>query len=221
MDAYFINGDAKNTSIKQKILMHSLDLFSTKGYTETSIRDIAKSVGINTAMVYGIFASKEDILVYMLNDYAEYTKKMYFSQDHVSILRENPTSEGITECIMSSIAILTENECFLKLFHLVHVEQHRINLFGDFLLIRFQQTKGFVVRIIDALKKLNIIQGDINAEYWGVTIFSLLYALSNTMAIHNRQNTKGYTNKDIADIVRYMSEIMINTYKSPDFNIPG
>jgi TetR/AcrR family transcriptional regulator, cholesterol catabolism regulator len=40
----------------------ALDLFSTKGYEGTSIRDIAEGVGIRTSSMYHHFASKEAIL---------------------------------------------------------------------------------------------------------------------------------------------------------------
>ena len=213
------NSIEKDITIKQKILVCSLDLFAMKGYAETSIRDIAKSVGSNIGTIYSYFSSKEDILVCMLNDYYEYTKNMYFRQDLMAILKNNPTSEGVASCIITSISVLTSNEFYLKLFHLVHVEQHRIDLFGNFLLKRFNETTEFVERIIEVLKALNIVNDKINAEYWGVTIFSLLYSLSNCIAIQTRQNSQGYTNKDISNIVHYMSEVMLNTYKCEPTNI--
>ncbi|MDR0443119.1 MAG: TetR/AcrR family transcriptional regulator, partial [Treponema sp.] len=108
---------------KQKILICALNLFCEKGYSETSIRDIALAVGIKAGSLYNHFSSKEEILPIMLNDYAEFTRNMYHSQDLMSILQKNPTAEGITSCIMSISSRITENDYYMKLLHLVHQEQ--------------------------------------------------------------------------------------------------
>ena len=46
---------------KQKILDVSLDLFSQKGFSAVSIRDICKSVGIKESSVYYHFKNKQSI----------------------------------------------------------------------------------------------------------------------------------------------------------------
>jgi AcrR family transcriptional regulator len=45
-----------------RILVAGLDLFATRGYHATSIRDIAAGCGLQSASLYGHFASKEAIL---------------------------------------------------------------------------------------------------------------------------------------------------------------
>ena len=58
-------GDTLNTRHEQKelrrkeILSSSLHLFSTKGYSETKITDIAKSVGMSVGLLFHYFESKE------------------------------------------------------------------------------------------------------------------------------------------------------------------
>ena len=47
---------------KEKIINAAIFLFSDKGYSKVSVRDIAKEVGIKAASLYGHFKSKEDIL---------------------------------------------------------------------------------------------------------------------------------------------------------------
>lgn len=57
----------KNT--KEKIFDSSIDLFSQYGYTNTSIRQIAKEVGIKESSIYNHYQSKEAILESILNYY--------------------------------------------------------------------------------------------------------------------------------------------------------
>lgn len=47
---------------KERILEVSLNLFSTKGYKETSVRDIASGVGITQSGLYNHFKGKDTIL---------------------------------------------------------------------------------------------------------------------------------------------------------------
>lgn len=52
---------------KRQILDAALDLFSTKGYAQASIRDIANRVGLNVATIYYYFSNKEEILYEIIN----------------------------------------------------------------------------------------------------------------------------------------------------------
>ncbi len=47
---------------RDRILAAALDLFSTNGYADSSIREIAKYAGITVASIYNYFDSKEEIL---------------------------------------------------------------------------------------------------------------------------------------------------------------
>jgi AcrR family transcriptional regulator len=51
----------KGSQTRQKIIDNSLQLFSVKGYYNTSISDILDATGLTKGGLYGHFASKEDI----------------------------------------------------------------------------------------------------------------------------------------------------------------
>lgn len=52
----------KKLSTKQKILHTAISLFSQKGYSGVSVRDITGKVGIKESSLYNHFKSKEEIL---------------------------------------------------------------------------------------------------------------------------------------------------------------
>jgi len=56
---------------KEKILEASLRLFSEKGIRETTIKDIAKEVGITEGAIYRHFKSKEEIVLGLFSSYSE------------------------------------------------------------------------------------------------------------------------------------------------------
>lgn len=53
----------------QKILAEAGELFMKQGYDNTSLDDIAKSCGVTKGAIYHHFASKEDLLVSMMENY--------------------------------------------------------------------------------------------------------------------------------------------------------
>jgi len=55
------------TSTREKILNEALDLFAAKGYHATSMREIAKAVGIKGSSIYNHFSGKEDIFSELFN----------------------------------------------------------------------------------------------------------------------------------------------------------
>ncbi|NKQ41760.1 MAG: TetR/AcrR family transcriptional regulator [Sulfurovum sp.] len=52
----------KKISTKEKILSESLKLFAKEGFADTSVRDIAKAVGIQAGALYNHFKGKDQIL---------------------------------------------------------------------------------------------------------------------------------------------------------------
>jgi len=56
-------GGARAAASRSRIVAAALELFSTRGYEGTSIRDIASAVGMTTASLYYHFSSKDDLFV--------------------------------------------------------------------------------------------------------------------------------------------------------------
>jgi AcrR family transcriptional regulator len=54
---------SEDQTTRDRILDIALELFSTKGYDKTSLREIAERLGFSKAAIYYHFASKEEILM--------------------------------------------------------------------------------------------------------------------------------------------------------------
>ncbi|DAB41009.1 MAG TPA: TetR family transcriptional regulator [Sulfurovum sp. UBA12169] len=59
---------SKGSKTKDKILKTSLKLFSSKGYTATTVRDIAGAMGIKQSALYNHFKNKDEILETLISD---------------------------------------------------------------------------------------------------------------------------------------------------------
>ena len=213
MDFSLYNIKTDDLPTKQKIIACALKMFCTKGYAETTIRDIATAVGITPGTIYSHYPSKDDILLYMLNDYGEYTKDLFKTLDIVPILKEKPTGEGIAICVLKSISILTDNVYYGNLVHLIHQEQHRNVLFGNFVLLRLQNTQEFIEKIFNVLKEMNVIKADAGSENWGFITYGVLHLVPTCIAISSITQTPSYAIKDIMPMLSEMFDAVIEANK--------
>lgn len=62
---------ARRRAREQKILVATRDLFDSRGVKETQIEDIARSAGVNRAIIYRHFSGKDEILALALVGYLD------------------------------------------------------------------------------------------------------------------------------------------------------
>jgi AcrR family transcriptional regulator len=109
---------------KQQILDTALNLFSHKGFSAVSIRDICNIVGIKESTVYYHFKNKQDIFQELLKIFDEITdaKPEKFNKELEKITM---VEEGAF--IAVGIAFLTDyflNNQILKFIRMLMIEQH-------------------------------------------------------------------------------------------------
>jgi AcrR family transcriptional regulator len=70
---------------KEKIMQAGLRLFSRKGFSMTSIKDIAQTAGISTGLIYRHFATKEELFDELLkNTIQEMSRAIRFLDSDIS-----------------------------------------------------------------------------------------------------------------------------------------
>jgi TetR/AcrR family transcriptional repressor of nem operon len=69
---------SKGDLTRQKIIEKSMQLFSVKGYFNTSIADIAKETGLTKGGLYGHFRNKEEIWYAVYHECVRIWKKVVF-----------------------------------------------------------------------------------------------------------------------------------------------
>ncbi|MGT2636948.1 TetR/AcrR family transcriptional regulator [Streptococcus ratti] len=79
---------------RNKILQVAKDLFSDKTYFNVTTNEIAKKAGVSVGTLYSYFASKEDILMTLLQRYNDFLLTTIFadinSQDSLELFKRNP-----------------------------------------------------------------------------------------------------------------------------------
>ena len=106
---------------KEKILEASLRLFSEKGIRETTIKDIAKEVGITEGAIYRHFKSKEEIVLGLFSSYSE---ELY--NRLISVVKEEaPYMERFYKAVETFLSFAFENPSafkYLNIFHYLRAE---------------------------------------------------------------------------------------------------
>lgn len=118
------NSTKKEITTKDKILNVAIDLFSTNGYNEVSIREIAKEVGIKDASIYYHYSKKEDILDSIFEYFIERMNRTGTSEEHQEeLLNKSPMdlyhfgSESVKYQFSSIKMIKIMRLIFIELYH--------------------------------------------------------------------------------------------------------
>jgi len=123
---------------REQILLASLALFANKGYQSTSIDDIAKKAGISKGLMYNYFASKESILLQLLDNYVAETTGL-LNPNHDDEITNDEMSRFLEELIQSMI----RQQDLWKLYLQLSVQPFVV----DLVKIRISQSKPLLVQM--------------------------------------------------------------------------
>ena len=205
LDNHGKEGDKSST--KMKIVQCAVDLFATKGFTETSIRDLGNAIGIQGSAIYYHFPSKNAILEYILNDYLEQTSHSLNKPAITSMLENHPTPEGVLATMFLTFPKGRE-EYYLKVLGVILQEQHRNPLMRDFVTRTILNAELKIRIIFDTLKMMRVFQPDTLPDYWMKIISSLVYAYSSRRMLGIGDNSPEYVGKNMTEMIRTTFELM-------------
>jgi AcrR family transcriptional regulator len=142
-----LKGSKKKKSKRQLILDAGAKLFSEKGYSATSMKDIASEVGVEAASLYNHIKSKQEILQELLLDIANQFLKG-ISEINDSNYKED---EKLKMTIGSHIRTASDNSNISALVtqDWKHLEGHALD---SFVKIRKAYVSIFKQMILDAIE---------------------------------------------------------------------
>jgi len=123
----------KRSGTKQKILDASLKLFSKKGFKETTIKDIAREVGITEGAIYRHFTSKEEIINEIIGTITEELRDKLLDAINEST-SEKETLKNMVANLLDYAFQKPESFRFLNLYHLLKETPKVNNLPGELIL---------------------------------------------------------------------------------------
>ncbi|MCL2007518.1 MAG: TetR/AcrR family transcriptional regulator [Treponema sp.] len=206
-----MENDSDGRTTRQKILDSAIRLFAEKGYTETSVRELAAAAGIKEASVYNHFPSKNIILEEILEEYSQFTNTV-LNKDKLTAIKKNPSAEGI----LSSMTLVFpegKERYYLKMLYVILQEQHRNPVVKKFVAEHYILANEMVVRnMIEDLKELGILRKDTDPDFWVKVHSSLLYAFAGRHMLGIGDNAQDYSGMDMPEILRNLYDMLLKTH---------
>ena len=160
---------------KEKILEVSLDLFSRKGFSAVSIRDICKEVNIKESSVYYHFKNKQAIIDELIYRFETIAREL-MGQLENSVLTEHVIDSPFyrTVCDFFFEKYLLNDFCN-KVMRLLMIEQfnnvHIKNVYHKWL---FDEPLNFQSKIFELLMNMKLIKTE-NSEYLAIKYYAPVF----------------------------------------------
>lgn len=126
-----IEGDSKS-----RILDAAFDLFSTRGFSETSMRDIANAVDVKAASLYNHFGGKRELLDALIGRETEYVEEELRLAGAMASPDDDPAAysdsrpDRIEDLVWQSYAPFFEDPRMKKLMRLLAANRYRDERWG-------------------------------------------------------------------------------------------
>ncbi|WP_338448671.1 helix-turn-helix domain-containing protein [Niallia oryzisoli] len=184
---------------KRKILEASIDLFSRKGYSAVSVRELTKAVGIKESSLYNHFRSKEEILELIYQVFKAEHDLALPSMDKLPIIAKNTTIEKFLLDGMESFKKSVADELHEKMWRILNIEQFRDQRAREIILNQvYKRTIDFLEHAFQAFMNENKLkQGNTRmlAIQYQYPIFTMIteyllvkYDDNDTTDVENKMN---------------------------------
>ena len=160
---------------KERILEVSLELFSQRGYSAVSIRDICKSVGIKESSVYYHFENKQNIFDVLLDRFSEIAKEMMAQLENGVTEESNSFSDGINRVSNCFFEQYLMNDFCNRVMRIMFIEQFNNEnvrkLYQHWLM---DEPLNFQSKIFSVLISIGIIP-NCHSDYLAVKYYAPIY----------------------------------------------
>lgn len=171
------NGYAKGRKRRETIINAAYDYFSSYGYQGSSLRDIASSIGVTHAGLRYHFEAKEDLLVAVLERYAQEGDQL-FSMEHVGADSAGQCPWSAIASLINSIQFSLDNPGFIRLFSaqaLLSSEPESGT--DDFFVKRMDTVRGSYARLVESLQDQKIMRAELDPTQAATLILASLEGL--------------------------------------------
>jgi AcrR family transcriptional regulator len=183
------------TSRKQHILFSAQKLFREKGYAATSMRDLAKEVGVEAPSLYNHFSSKHELLKEICFDIAE----QFYASFHQAVSHKLSYTEKLSAAITSHVQVIFNNIEASTVFF-----EEWMFLEGNDLAKFKKLRSGYQQKFRELIEK-GIETGEIKNMDVRVATFAILSSLNATHELYKHDK-----NADPIQIAATIADLLIN-----------
>lgn len=150
-------------STKEKIIASAIDLFSEKGFFETSVREIAQKSNLKVSSLYSHFPSKEALLDHILETYRQDLLNVRIPDEKFEVIINNQSPEEILTKGFMKILEITARQRTNKIIKILLIELYRNpkvrNFYEQWYLNESRDSISKIFAILQekgAIKKVNL-----------------------------------------------------------------
>jgi TetR/AcrR family transcriptional repressor of nem operon len=156
-------------------LSQVVDLFSSKGYSETSMEDIVQTTGVSRYGLYGTFGNKRELFEQALEQYAEGMGKQSF----LRLLEPGASLDHIRSIFDERVADMCcaeENKGCLFIHTAMELAPQDEDLRGVLQRFMKRMSKAFAIGL-DSAKGRGEVARDVDVDAAGVLLTSTMFGL--------------------------------------------
>jgi TetR/AcrR family transcriptional repressor of nem operon len=157
-------------------LAKAVDLFSSKGYSETSMEDIVRATGVSRYGLYGTFGNKRDLFEQALDKYADRMGKQAF----LRLLEPEASLDDIRRIFAERIAdmcAMEENKGCLFVHTAMELAPQDEELRD--VLLKFMQRMSKLFSIgLESAKEKGQVRADLDVRAAGNVLTSTMFGLA-------------------------------------------
>lgn len=125
----------------------AMDLFAHKGYSNTSIAQIASSAGVSKGLLYNYYTGKDDLLKAILNK-AMGSADHFFNEDSLS---QVSAAETISIIVNGSLELYKANPAYWKLLTSLMFQEEVLKELQPMIAQKSQMSYGLMIPIFEKL----------------------------------------------------------------------
>ncbi|CAM3039090.1 helix-turn-helix domain-containing protein [Paenibacillus sediminis] len=170
-NSYFdLKGEPITNANKNKIIDAAIQLFSEKGFSSVSIRDITREVNIKESSLYNHFSSKDELLKTIFYNFRMETAKIMPPTEQLDSILAIMSPKQFLEKGFQNFKEHISNPSMEKIWRIMYLEQYRNPLAREIYLQDIvENTLHFLEIVFDKLILLKRIKPDspamLAAEY--------------------------------------------------------
>lgn len=205
----------ENRNTRDKIVSAAIDLYSSKGFAETSLREIANEVGIKVSSIYNHFPSKDAILDVIFDEYSTWIRETSPQNEDIDTLIDKANFEnGVTADSLYSAMFFTFPEThstrytkMLKILHYEAINNEKINAFMEYETI--ESSVVFMRNMFNRLIELGYLK-PFDASVVSSLLYSVIlaYVTLSTMGLNHMDRHGG--KKNMHDLIIYVLQLVVD-----------
>jgi AcrR family transcriptional regulator len=197
---------------KQKIFDTAVDLFSRKGFSGVSVREIARNVGVKESSIYNHYKNKDDILSTIFDFFQtqmqQATPTKEYLQDKISTI----PPEKFWEKGLANFQRATQTPQIQKISKIVLLEMFQNDRARDIALEEFfTRQQNLAVMIFEIMQEKNLIQKNADPRVLALEYTYAMLGLQFEYNILSNWNMDtGKVQQKMLSHIRFISEIAQN-----------